>query len=102
MDFKYKIEFGHGFWIDIVATIDGTAGIELQKLIKSQFKYNLDRISGRPRLDRISLFPNIYSLKGPITSNYSLYWKGIVIGKNLRESLEDLKGNSRLGNTGLN
>ena len=46
MDFEYKIEFGHGFRIDIVATIDRTVGIESQKSIKNRFEYDLDRISG--------------------------------------------------------
>ena len=44
--------------IEIVATIDRTPGIESQKSIKSQFEYDLDRISGRPRLDRMSLVRN--------------------------------------------
>ena len=57
MDFEYKIEFGHGFRIDIVATIDWTAEIESQKSIKikNRFEYDLDRIFVRPRFDRISL-----------------------------------------------
>ena len=41
--------------IEIVATIDWTGKFGLKKLIKSRFEYNLDPISGRPRLDRISL-----------------------------------------------
>ena len=41
--------------IEIVATIDRTAGIKSQKSIKSRFEYNLERILNRPRLNHISL-----------------------------------------------
>ena len=53
--FEVKFEIRVRIWIEIVATIDRTTGIESQKSIKSRFKYNLDRISGQPRLDRMSL-----------------------------------------------
>ena len=45
--------------IKIVATIDRTAGIESQKSIKCRFEYDLDRISSRPRSNRISLLHSL-------------------------------------------
>ena len=45
----------HGFRIKIVATIEPTAEIGSKKSIKSQFKYNLDRILDGGRSNRISL-----------------------------------------------
>ena len=41
--------------IEIVSTIDQTAGIESKKSIKSRFKFNLERISAQGRSNRISL-----------------------------------------------
>ena len=58
-DFWYKIEIRIQIWtqiqIEIIATIDRMAEFGSKKLIKSQFEYDLERISSRPRSNRISL-----------------------------------------------
>ena len=41
--------------IQIVTTIDRTAGIESKKLIKSRFEFDLERILAQGRSNRISL-----------------------------------------------
>ena len=48
--------------IEIVATIDWTAGIELQKLIKSRFEYDLDQNLASDRSNRISLLYRYQSI----------------------------------------
>ena len=55
MDFEFRIQIWVRIRIEIVATIDRIAEFESKKSIKSQFEYNLDRISGRPRSNPISL-----------------------------------------------
>ena len=66
-NFWYKIEIGIQIWvrirIEIVATIDRTGKFRSKKLIKSQFEYDLDRISAWPRLDRISLHTIGWSIR---------------------------------------
>ena len=47
MDFENRIEYGHGFWINIVATIDRTHKFGSKKSIKSRFEYDLDLIRFR-------------------------------------------------------
>ena len=55
MDFEFWIRIPVQIRIEIVATLDRTAEFGSKKPIKSRFKYNLDRISSRPRSNRISL-----------------------------------------------
>ena len=49
--------------IEIMATIDRTAKFGSKKSIKSQFDYDLDRISGPPRSNRIGLDNIIWAIR---------------------------------------
>ena len=61
----YQIEPFWYIWIriEIVATIDRTGKFGSKKSIKSQFEYNLDRISGRSRSNHISLINGDLNLR---------------------------------------
>ena len=63
--------------IKIVATIERTAGIESQKSIKSRFKYDLDRIFGRPPSNHISL-PHIQLLMHSIFFKIKKFEHGLI------------------------